>query len=61
MKLDKISGRTKKAWWYSPRTGELTFIDEVTGVVAEFVPEGRRMAGNDHVLIVTDSDLAFKL
>lgn len=61
VKLDKISGRTKKAWWYSPRTGELTFIDEVTGVVAEFVPEGRRMAGNDHVLIVTDSDLAFKL
>ena len=44
MKIDlsKIHGKTKKAWWYSPRNAET------------FQPEGGHSNGNDWVLILTD-------
>ena len=56
MKIDlsKIHGKTKKAWWYSPRNAELSYIGEFSSKVETFQPEGGHSNGNDWVLILTD-------
>lgn len=53
--LDKISGKSKKAWWYSPRDGSLSYIGVFEGATASFKPAGTHKKGNDWVLILTDS------
>lgn len=53
--IHKISGKTKKAWWYSPRNGEFSYIGEFSSKVTTFTPQGKQNNGNDWVLIVTDS------
>lgn len=52
--LSKINGKNKKAWWYSPRNGELSYIGEFSSATATFQPEGGHINGNDWVLILTD-------
>ena len=52
--LSKIHGKTKKAWWYSPRNAELSYIGEFSSKVETFQPEGGHSNGNDWVLILTD-------
>lgn len=54
--LNKISGKTKKAWWYSPRNGSLSYIGEFSSNTATFQPEGGHINGNDWVLIITDAN-----
>lgn len=53
--IDKISGKTKKAWWYSPRNGNVTYIGEFNSKTITVKPEGSQTGGNDWVLIVADS------
>lgn len=53
--IDKISGKTKKAWWYSPRNGNVTYIGEFNSKTITVKPEGSQTDGNDWVLIVADS------
>ena len=53
--IDKISGKAKKAWWYSPRNGSVTYIGEFKSKTITVKPEGSHTNGNDWVLIVTDS------
>ena len=52
--LSKIHGKTKKAWWYSPRNAELSYIGEFSSKVETFQPEGGHSNGNDWVIILTD-------
>lgn len=52
--LTKISGECKKAWWYSPATGEYSYIGECKHRVTEFVP-AQAGIGKDIVLVVTDA------
>lgn len=61
VRSDGISGATKRAWWYSPRNGELRPIGEVKGDTLTVTPEGGRRAGNDWVLIVADAALEWSL
>ena len=53
--LTKISGAKKKAWWYSPVTGEVEYIDEFDNKKQTFIHDSGYRAGNDWVLIVTDA------
>lgn len=53
--LTKISGKSKKAWWYSPSNGRLFYIGEFKSKTATFQPQGRQINGNDWVLIITDA------
>jgi hypothetical protein len=57
--LSKISGASKDAWWMDPKTGEMTYIGNVTGSEARFVPAGRQRVANDWVLVVTDAAKAY--
>lgn len=52
--LRKISGRAKKAWWYSPVTGKFSYIGEYENRVTEFLPVEKGI-GKDVVLVVTDA------
>lgn len=56
--LSKISGKRKKAWWYSPRSGNFTFIGEVDGNKKHtFTPKGpNNQWANDWVLVIVDSE-----
>lgn len=54
--LNKISGKTKKAWWYCPRNGNLLYIGDFNEETVNFHPKGKPCNGNDWVLIVTDSN-----
>lgn len=53
--IGKISGKTKKAWWYSPRNGSLAYIGEYATQTITVKPDGIPGNGEDRVLIVTDS------
>jgi hypothetical protein len=52
-----IKGETFRTWWYNPRTGEATFIKEITGHPREAfrVPVG----GVDWVLVIDDASRNF--
>lgn len=54
--LSRIGGTEKKAWWYSPRDGQLEFIGMFRTVRATFRPPGGHRDGNDWVLVVTDAE-----
>ena len=57
--IDKISGKSKKAWWYSPRNGSLSYIGTYSSKAITVNPEGSPVNGNDWVLIVTDSSKSY--
>ena len=40
--LTQITGKLKKAWWYSPTTGAYTYIGEYKNKKAEFLPAVQR-------------------
>ncbi|MBR6285641.1 MAG: glycoside hydrolase family 140 protein [Bacteroidaceae bacterium] len=56
--LSKTGGKRKKAWWYSPRTGGLTFIGEFDRqAVRQFRPaKPNHSPGNDWALVIVDSE-----
>ncbi len=53
--LTKISGAKKKAWWYNPIDGSLTYIGEFDSKITRFVDDSGYRSGNDKVLIAIDS------
>ena len=53
--LTKISGAKKKAWWYKPIDGSLTYIGEFDSKITRFVDDSGYRSGNDKVLIAIDS------
>lgn len=56
--LTKIAGKRKKAWWYSPVTGEYAYIGEYRNRTTEFVPPVSGV-GSDIVLVVTDAAASY--
>lgn len=56
--LTKISGNQKKAWWYSPVTGEYTYLGEFSNRITSFTPVANGV-GEDVVLVVTDASVAY--
>jgi len=52
-----IKGEAFKTWWYNPRTGEASFIKEITGSPRETfrVP----VSGVDWVLVIDDASRNF--
>ena len=55
--LNRISGQTKRAWWYSPTDGTLTPIgDFPTSADQLFTPLQPHADGHDAVLVVTDAE-----
>ena len=52
--LTQITGKLKKAWWYSPTTGAYTYIGEYKNKKAEFLPAEVGIR-KDIVLVVTDA------
>lgn len=57
--LTKISGVKKKAWWYSPVNGSIDFIGEFENGKQTFIHDSGYRAGNDQVLIITDSNASY--
>ena len=57
--LTKISGAKKKAWWYSPVNGSVEFVGEFDNGKHAFIHDSGYRAGNDWVLIVTDSAVSY--
>ena len=62
--MGKISGSEVKAWWYNPRNGESTEIDEFENVGTHtFDPKGEPTkdprVGNDWVLVIDDKSKNF--
>lgn len=60
VRLDKLTGKQVKAWWFDPRTGQTT----VAGQFAregerEFTPPGEPRVGNDWVLLLDDPERGF--
>jgi hypothetical protein len=56
--LNKISGDTKKVWWYSPVTGKATAGGDVKGKGTQaFTPP---KGGKDWVLVIDDASKGFK-
>lgn len=53
--LTKISGEKKKAWWFNPQNGSMTYIGEFENKVADFQYDASYMRGEDRVLVVTDA------
>lgn len=54
--MGKITGERVRAWWYNPRNGAISFIEEFKNSgVKEFSAPGLSGEGNDWVLVVTDS------
>jgi Putative collagen-binding domain of a collagenase len=55
--LSKISGSTKKAWWFNPRTGESTSIKSIKGKSVQlFTPP---IEEKDWVLVIDDASKKF--
>lgn len=50
--LTRIEGKEKQAWWFSPRTGEYTYIGPADGKQFKATPEGGEKDGNDWVLVI---------
>ncbi len=58
VRLDKLSGREVRAWWYDPRLGEAKLIGEFRqGGEREFKPEGSGEV--DWVLVLDDASKDF--
>jgi len=57
--MTKISGAKKKAWWYSPVDGKTTYIGEFDNGKQTFIHDSGYRAGNDWVLIITDSRVSY--
>ena len=54
--LTKISGAEKKAWWYSPVTGEFRYIGQMADSrSAHFDPQAPYGPGYDQVLVIVDA------
>lgn len=53
--LTKISGEKKKAWWFNPQNGSMTYIGKFENKVADFQYDAPYMRGEDQVLVVTDA------
>ncbi len=53
--LTKISGEQKKAWWYNPRDGKLSYIGKLDNGVVAFTGDGSYLRDSDTVLICVDS------
>jgi hypothetical protein len=54
--LSRISGSQKKAWWYSPSTGEFRFIGEFADSKCQhFAPDAPYGPGYDQVLVIVDA------
>jgi hypothetical protein len=56
--LTKISGAKKKAWWYSPINGKTEYIGEFDNGKHTFMHDSGYRAGNDWVLVVTDTKIS---
>lgn len=56
VELSCIGGGSKKAWWYSPRDGRLTYIGEFRDRSATFCAPGGHVEGNDWVLVITSAE-----
>ncbi len=61
--LRRLAGRTKRAWWYSPRTGRLYPIGTLRGDKATFRPAeapiedfGNGSVGEDWAVIIADAE-----
>jgi hypothetical protein len=53
--LDKLSWNLYRAWWFNPRSGSATGIEDVvTGGQHTFTPPGTSGRGNDWVLVIDD-------
>ena len=57
--MTKISGARKKAWWYSPATGQTEYIGEFANGKQAFNHDSAYGAGNDWVLIITDAKVNY--
>ena len=57
--MTKISGAKKKAWWYSPVDGNVEYIGEFDNGKSSFIHDSGYRAGNDKVLIITDSNASY--
>ncbi|NDW12216.1 DUF4038 domain-containing protein [Bacteroides sp. 214] len=53
--LKKVSGAKKNVWWYSAKSGKLTYIGEFDNKVTTFQHDSGYMSGNDQVLIAVDA------
>lgn len=53
--LTKISGEKKKAWWFNPQNGSMTYIGELENKITDFQYDAPYMRGEDRVLVVTDA------
>ena len=54
--FSKISGAKKNAWWYTTKDGKLEYIGEFNDGVHTFQHDSGYCSGNDHILIVVDSN-----
>lgn len=57
--MTKISGAKKKAWWFSPVDGKVEYIGEFNNSKNSFYHDSGHRAGNDKVLIVTDTNTSY--
>jgi hypothetical protein len=58
VRLDKLSGREVRAWWYDPKTGEAKLIGEFRrDGERTFTPSGT--GENDWVLVLDDASKDF--
>lgn len=57
--LTRISGKRKKAWWYDPQNGAMSYIGEYDNGITDFVPQSGYSNGNDRVLVVTDASTGY--
>jgi hypothetical protein len=60
MRMDHLAGSNYQAWWYNPRTGDVTDLGTSanTGAVVTFNPPGERginYTDTDWVLLLDDS------
>ncbi len=57
--MTKISGANKKAWWYSPSNGSVSYIGKFDNGKQAFAHDSGYGSGNDWVLIITDSTVSY--
>ena len=53
--LTKISGEKKKAWWFNPQNGSMTYIGEFENKITDFQYDAPYMRGEDRVLVIIDA------
>lgn len=60
LKMETISGKQLKAWWYNPKTGKATKLGKYKneGTIT-FNPPGEKENGNDWVLVLDDASKKF--